>query len=721
MNSYQPLMLSFDEAAEIRSHIADSSHCNSLLSESVNSDVADLESYLESAIEIPGQGEAGGYEHNRHKQNYIFLHKAASLWMIKQKESYLSFCIDILKGYADVYPSMNNNVSKDSNPPGRLFHQTLNENMWLLYASLAYSCIYKELSEDDRKHIETNLFRQMIEIFTVDHADDFDIIHNHGLWSVASVGICGYAINDQSVVDMALLGLKGDSISGGFFAQLNELFSPDGYYMEGPYYHRFALRPIILFAEAIESRQPEHNIYQFKDQIIKRTTFALMATAFPDGSLPALNDSSKTISINDEGIVLATSACFQRYSAEANLIAMAHHQQQVCLSKAGLKLALAASHTPATQFNWGSLVLSDGAQGDRGGLGILRHASGEKMDMALLWFGQHGSDHQLHSALDHGHFDGLHLSWFNHGQEVLNDYGFGRWVNVEPKFGGRYIPENKSYCKQTIAHNTVVVDERSQNQGSTAIAEKKWGKLHFLHQLDQHQAISATIDEYYEGVNMQRSAFLLNLSGFDSPVLLDLFALWSDAAHQYDYPIHYQGQITHTNFDYTTHRQLAPLGDSDGYQHLWKVAESDIDHANQSRMLSWLMGNHYYSVHSCTNTDNQLLMCQTGANDPDFNLRNEPAAILRTMGTDVLFANAYEAHGYFNEEFEVSNNARPKISSLSILKHDQNYTAVEISTKDNQWVLLVCNSENHAEAHKLLIDGKSFQWNGRFTLVNDNQ
>ncbi|MCW1888963.1 hypothetical protein OK016_01010 [Vibrio chagasii] len=38
--------------------------------------------------------------------------------------------------------------------------------------------------------------------------------------------------------------------------------------------------------------------------------------------------------------------------------------------------------------------------------------------MALIWFGQHGSDHQYHSALDHGHYDGLHLSVFNRGHEV---------------------------------------------------------------------------------------------------------------------------------------------------------------------------------------------------------------------------------------------------------------------------------------------------------------
>ena len=109
----------------------------------------------------------------------------------------------------------------------------------------------------------------MLKMFVETYAENFDIIHNHGLWSVASVGICAYAINDQATVDKAIYGLKGDSVSGGFIAQLTQLFSPDGYYMEGPYYHRFSLRPIFLFAETIERRQPEIGIYQLKDQVIK--------------------------------------------------------------------------------------------------------------------------------------------------------------------------------------------------------------------------------------------------------------------------------------------------------------------------------------------------------------------------------------------------------------------------------------------------------------------
>ena len=255
--------------------------------------------------------------------------------------------------------------------------------------------------------------------------------------------------------------------------------------------------------------------------MIKTTSYSVFKTAFPDGTLPALNDSSKTISINDEGVIMATSVCYHRYEQTETLLGMANHQQNVWVHASGKTLSDAVdSADDIKAFNWGSLFVTDGPEGEKGGVSILRHRDEKDDDtMALIWFGQHGSDHQYHSALDHGHYDGLHLSVFNRGHEVLHDYGFGRWVNVEPKFGGRYIPENKSYCKQTVAHNTVTVDQKTQNNFNTALAESKFGQKHFFVADDQSlQGMSGTISEYYTGVDMQRSVILAELPEFEKPL-----------------------------------------------------------------------------------------------------------------------------------------------------------------------------------------------------------
>ncbi|UTW10432.1 heparinase II/III domain-containing protein [Marinobacterium rhizophilum] len=717
MDTYQPLLMSVEEAAQLRQHLHAADTRDDLLGRAIKRDIRALELYLQLPPEVPGHGEAGGYEHNRHKQNYIHLHLAGKLWLVTQEPRYRDYVIDMLQRYADVYPQLRLNTSKDTNPPGRLFHQTLNENMWLLYASDAYSCVHACLNTEQRLHIENNLFHEMVQLFTETYAHDFDIVHNHGLWAVAAVGICGYAINNQGIVDKALYGLKGDSVSGGFLAQLEQLFSPDGYYMEGPYYHRFALRPLLLFAEAIERRQPQVRIYDVKQQIIKRTSLALMSTAFPDGTLPALNDSSKTMGISDEGLIIATSLCYQRYGADPMLVAMAQHQQQVWVGAAGLQLARAARDQAPMPLNWGSFVLNDGAEGERGGLGILRHQDkADDLHMALLWFGQHGSDHKLHAALDHGHFDGLHLSWFNRSQEVLNDYGFGRWVNIEPKFGGRYIPENKSYCKQTIAHNTVVVDEQSQNRGDTATAEQRWGELHFC--VTDHpagQGISARAQGYYEGVDMQRSVLMLQLEGISAPVLLDLYRLTSTAEHQYDYALHYQGQIIHTDFDVSAHPQLSALGAAHGYQHLWELGRGHISGETQSAQVSWLMGHSYYSISTALPAGGDVIFCRIGANDPQFNLRSEPALVIRSRGRDQLFATVLETHGHFDESMEISENARGDIERVEVIGHNQAASVVRLKRRSGQnLVVMLSNSSDVEGPHSVEFNGQLYRWNGAF-------
>ncbi|WP_232829682.1 heparinase II/III family protein [Rahnella sp. NRRL B-41462] len=497
MNHWQPLQISAGEADELRGQI----NADSPLGAALRAQITTLENMLVQPPTIPGHGEAGGPEHTQHKQNYLGINLAGRLALITGEPRYGDYALALLTGYADIYPSLGSATSKDSNAPGRLFHQTLNENMFWLYAVEGYHCVMPSLSAAQREHIETNLFQVMADDALNRHTRDFDIVHNHGIWSVAAAAISGYVLDDASLVEKALYGLKGDSESGGFFAQLSQLFSPDGYYIEGPYYHRFALRPLLLLAEAIERRQPDLQIYQFREQIIRKTCEALMQTAFPDGVWPALNDSSKTINIRDDGAVIAASVCYSRYGHNPQWIAVAQQQQTVWVSAAALKLSAALKKAPATPVDWGSAELRDGPQGTQGGIGILR-SDAENQDMALMWYGQHGSIPRLHSALNHGHFDGLHLSLFSGGREFLRDYGFGRWVNVEPKFGGRYIPENNSYCKQTVAHNTVVVDGQSQNGGNSLEAETRWGEPHFFVTGNPAcQGMSARLNDYYPGVN----------------------------------------------------------------------------------------------------------------------------------------------------------------------------------------------------------------------------
>ena len=132
------------------------------------------------------------------------------------------------------------------------------------------NCVYDWLSPKDRAKYEKNIFNPMAQWFTIEHPHEFDRIHNHGMWVAASVGMIGYVMGNQDYIDMALHGTKKDG-NGGFLKQVEMLYSPDGYYMEGAYYVRYAMRPLAFFAEAIERNQPELKIYQFKNEIMEKS------------------------------------------------------------------------------------------------------------------------------------------------------------------------------------------------------------------------------------------------------------------------------------------------------------------------------------------------------------------------------------------------------------------------------------------------------------------
>ena len=102
-------------------------------------------------------------------------------------------------------------------------------------------------------------------------------------------------------------------------------------------------------------------------------------------------------------------------------------------------------------------LFRDGPAGDQGAVAVLRSG--------------HGPGHQAlvfkatAQGMAHGHFDKLHWLFYDNGNAIVQDYGAARFLNIEQKNGGRYLPENTSWAKQTIAHNTVVVDERSHFDG----------------------------------------------------------------------------------------------------------------------------------------------------------------------------------------------------------------------------------------------------------------
>ncbi|MCK8070886.1 heparinase II/III family protein [Vibrio sp. 1CM23M] len=713
----KPVLLTEAEIEQLHLEVGRSS----LMGKTIAANAKDLEAFMRLPIDVPGHGEAGGYEHNRHKQNYTYMNLAGRMFLITKEQKYADFVTELLEEYADKYLTFDYHVQKNTNPTGRLFHQILNEHCWLMFSSLAYSCVASTLTQEQRDNIESRIFEPMLEMFTVKYAHDFDRIHNHGIWAVAAVGICGLALGKREYLEMSVYGIDRND-TGGFLAQVSQLFAPSGYYMEGPYYHRYAIRPTCVFAEVIHRHMPEVDIYNYKGGVIGNTVQAMLATAYPNGEFPALNDASRTMGITDMGVQVAVSVYSKHYSSEngvdQNILGMAKIQDAVWMHPCGLELSKAYEAASAEKEIgmpfWPSVELNEGPQGHNGAQGFIRMQD-KKGDVSQLVmnYGQHG--------MGHGNFDTLGISFFNRGQEVLREYGFCRWVNVEPKFGGRYLDENKSYARQTIAHNAVTIDEKCQNYFDVERADAVHGLPHFFKVEDEQiNGMSAFANDHYEGFDMQRSVFMLNLEELESPLLLDLYRLDSEKGgegeHQYDYSHQYQGQIVRTNFEYQANKELNTLGEDFGYQHLWNVASGDV---KGTALVSWLQNNTYYTWLGATSNDNaEVIFTRTGANDPSFNLRSEPAFILRSKDETTLFASVVETHGYFNEEFEQSVNARGVVKDIKVVAHTDIGSVVEITTEKSNVTVMISNQLGATDSteHKVELNGKVYSWTGFYSV-----
>ncbi|MEL7489644.1 MAG: heparinase II/III family protein [Pseudomonadota bacterium] len=670
-----------------------------------------VDAQIEEPIVVPMPKDAGGgYTHEQHKKNAKTIYEAGKLYEFIGDKRYAQHAEKLLLAYADMYPMLGLHPEKKEQSPGRLFWQNLNESWWLVYSIQGYDSIKGTLSLEVREKIETDLLREISKFLSEDAPETFNKIHNHGTWATAAVGMTGYVIGADDYVEKALLGLdkSGDY---GFLRQLDKLFSPDGYYNEGPYYQRYALMPFVLFGQAIEKNEPERKIFEYRDNILKKAIYATIQQNYGGLFFP-INDAIKDKDIATAELQYGVAVAYD-LTGDPGLLSIAKAQGQVVPTEEGKKLAEALARGEASPFNYTSMRLRDGADGEQGALDILR-ASNDPNDLAVVV-------KNTSQGLGHGHFDKLGLLVYDAGHEVIRDYGAARFLNVEAKFGGHYLPENNAFAKQTISHNALIVDETSHFDGDTNTGNRFAPAPGPFFVSDNLQITFAEIDSAYDNVSLGRAVAMIKDAAFEYPVVVDLVRARAENPHQYDLPFYYNGQLVETNFEILADPLTrSPLGSGNGYQYLWRVAESDVQ--DDVTQITWLLDRRFYSVTSFVPDNTRIIMAEIGANDPNFNLRREPAFIYRTRSPEgVVFASVIEPHGEYNPTVEYTLGSHSSIKSVS---HYGSGTAdyVLIETKDGQRIGLGVSGDSAADAvHSVMVGSQEITWAGPYKLFQSQK
>ncbi len=674
---------------------------------------------------------AGGYTHETHKFNFFILQKAGALFQITGDERYARFVKDALLQYKALYSSIGVHPAERSYARGKLFWQCLNDANWLVYVSQAYDCIYDWLDKKEREDLNDKLFRPMADFLSIQNPQFFNRIHNHSTWGNAAVGMIGLVMGDEELINRALYGLPMDTMDhrkdndggeiqiknqskAGFLAQIEHAFSPDGYYTEGPYYQRYAMYPFLIFAMALSNADLDINIFKFREGVLIKAVDALLNQTDSAGKFFPLNDAQKGMSYLSRELVTALSCAYFYGNQDPALLSIVELQGKVPLDGSGMATALAIAKKETKAFNKKSMLLRDGPKGNLGGIAILRNKKNGEDGALVMKFSQHG--------MGHGHFDRLSFSLYHQGDEMIQDYGAARWVNIKQKDGGGYLKENKTWAKQTIAHNTLVVNGASQFNGDVQRADAVAPTPFFFgSDKEEYQVVSAKENNAYGGVELHRTMFLLQDAAFSTPLVIDLFRVRSQTEmNSLELPFYFQGQLLNTTFDLNTKSNLVPMGASFGYQHLY--TEASAINKEGFQQLHVLHNNKFLTLSTLTEKNDVLGFSRIGANDPDFNLRRDPVFIIsKNKQQQAMFFSAIEIHGAYSAVTELASQSESQLAGMKIWVDTEAYTIVQVKTVHGvTWTIAIANQSNvRKEAHEQQFDGQTLRWKGPYYVVKN--
>jgi hypothetical protein len=172
------------------------------------------------------------------------------------------------------------------------------------------------------------------------------------------------------------------------------------------------------------------------------------------------------------------------------------------------------------------------------GFVALRSRGGEPIYVAMD-YGTHGGWH--------GHYDKLGLVLYAQGREIC----------IDPGSVLETAPAQEKWYRQTLSHNTVVVDQKSQAPGQ--------GLLDFLHCTPSFQLAAFSCDTTYRGVLFDRCVGILG-----NRCVLVMDRVLGTTEHTCDWVLHARGSLRANG---TSTPLTSPLGKSNGYDMLTDLAK----------------------------------------------------------------------------------------------------------------------------------------------------
>jgi len=402
---------------------------------------------------------------------------------------------------------------------GRRYVQSLDEGVGAVALTHAYDLTRNSAvwTDAQRKHVEEDFFRATAKSLLRFNQG----INNHQTWYNAGLIDLASTLGDADLVNH-VLGMKG-----GVYFQLEKSIGNDGLWYEGSMaYHNYALQPMVEIANT--TRRLGLDVY--KNPKLKSLVSGPLHAAYPDGSVPVINDSDPN---NIAMFGWAQEWAWKTYKEPFFAQAVARGDAKRLEEMLG----------PGAKVDW-PLKLKSEALPDAG-LIFLREGEGAGATCATMDFGPHGGGHEG----GHGHFDKLSITLFANGKEWLLDPGR---LDYSQK-------EYKTWVKMTAAHNTVGLGGKKQAATTGKLLWLKQGETNGV----KWSAAAAESDHAYAGAVLRRYLLLTD------KMLVDVFDVEASTATQIDWFAHATAEkVQPVDGAGTPASEAFSPGSEDGYQHL---------------------------------------------------------------------------------------------------------------------------------------------------------
>ena len=383
---------------------------------------------------------------------------------------------NLLMAYSDRYLSYPiHDKNGGSAPTGaRVFPQTLDESIWLINMAWAYDLLRGTdvLSPAERRRIEGDFLLPAAVL----NARAAEVTYNWQSWINAAVAAVGYTLGDRKLIAQALDG------PAGFRFQMRK-YVVDGLWIEGTWgYQFYALGALTQLAAMAQCNGTNLWSEEPRLEALLKSPFQMM---LPDGTLPPFND-SRVVSIYDQAALYEYPFAVTHDPEFAAVIMHGDHPRADAEGlpfgggdrggrsnrNALLFGAPRVANTPMPAV--GNSLFPNA------GYARLHAATGDLTE--VIKFGPHGAGH--------GHFDKL--------GEVI--YAHGGMMSVDPGTQFYGVASHDTWDRSTVAHNTVVVDERSQ--------DKATGKLIQWQEDPGFTVAEADAGPVYAGISLRRKVIM---------------------------------------------------------------------------------------------------------------------------------------------------------------------------------------------------------------------